>query len=1086
MIKIIRVIFIGFIICFAGHVEGQSVLPAFLRDYNKNWVDSIFNSMTLDEKIGQLLMPRGNYSGKPHEIDTLLKWVETYKIGGLVFFASNPTTQVNITNKIQAVSKIPLIIGQDFEWGVGMRLDSTDRFPYAIALGAIQGHEDLIEEMGTEIARQCKRLGVHINYAPVVDINNNPDNPVINFRSFGSDKDNVASKGLAYMRGMQNEKLFCTAKHFPGHGDTGLDSHFELPVILHDIKRLTDVELFPFQKLISHGLSGVMTAHLEVPALESNKGLASTFSKNVLSKLLKEDLKFQGLVFTDAMDMQGAVKNFPKGEAMVKALLAGNDVLETFLDVPGTVAAIKTAVISGKIPETLLDSKVKKILKAKSWVGLDHYKPVALQNLVEDLNTIASDVLNSRLTEKSITCLKNENHLLPVKDLSLRVAIVSMESDSVSNLSKMILNYTEADYYYIPKNAPDSIWVNIKNELHKYDLIIASVHLIDIRASKKYGLTASNIAIISELALNPKVVLCLLGNPFILGKIPELAASKTLILGYQQNIYTENAIAQMIFGALVPEGKLPVEINGEFRSGMGLTFTKLDRLSYGVPELAGVNRERLNFGIDSLMNLGLNQKAFPGGVVQIAKDGKVIFTRGYGYHTYEDAANATKGKDQSKEGKYGFIDDAMDNPVSTNFVSKKAVTNSAPKGMVMKQDIYDLASITKVAASTLAVMQLISENKLNLESPLVDYFPTLKNTDKANLLMKNLLTHSAGLKPWIPFWRDAIDTIATMQRSLELNPELERECIVHIKKPGFFGRLFGKKPIKKVMYLESLTANPNLWSKMLKASTRIWKPNIFSDTKKGDFTVQVDQNLFLNRYYRKTIMNQIANSSLDTNKQYVYSDLHFYLYPDIIRSLTGQSFDKYLEQTYRSLGANSICFNPISKFPPARIVPTEFDSLFRKNLIHGFVHDEGAAMMGGISGHAGLFGNANDLTKLLQMFLQKGSYGGSRYVLPEVIDYCTSYQFPEDNNRRGIGFDKKDFNFPIKNAPKLASERSYGHSGFTGTYAWVDPEYNLVYVVLTNRVYPSRDNLKINELNIRTEIGNEIIKCIQEGLNKRN
>lgn len=1063
---------------------GQGVTPPFIIDHNKKWVDSIFRTLTLEEKIGQLLLPRGNYSGKPHDIGMLKKWVTDYKIGGIVFFASNPTTQASITNELQALSRVPLFIGQDFEWGVGMRLDSTDRFPYAATIGAIKGDDHLVEEMGKEVARQCKRIGVHINYAPVVDVNNNPNNPVINFRSFGSDKYQVTAKGLAYMKGMQSQRLFCTAKHFPGHGDTDADSHHALPLINHDKKRLHDIELYPFRQLIDHGLSGIMTAHLNIPALEPQSGLASTFSKNIITNLLKEELGFQGLTFTDAMEMEGAVKNFPKGEAMVQAILAGNDVLETFMDVPQTVEAIKNAIKTKKLSISLLDAKVKKILMAKSWVGLDQYAPISIENLVQDLNTVNSDILNQVMTEKSITCLNNNAALLPVTDFNKTIAVISMESDKPeSDLYQMITNYAKADNFYIAKNATVSYADSIVSFcLQEYDIVVAGIHLIDIRASRKYGLTPENTQIISKLANDPKVILCLFGNPFILAKIPGIKQSKSLIMAYQQNIYAERAAGQIIFGALSPEGRFPLDIDDYFKQGMGTTYPKLDILSYGLPEQVGVDRKGFYSGIDSLVILGIKEKAYPGAVVQVVKDGKVIFSKSYGYHTFEMAEKA-KENSISDGTSYTFIDDAMDNPESLTTTLKPAQSRQNLPGKVRSDDIYDLASVTKISTSTLAVMQLMSEKKFNLDARFGDYYPEFNNTDKGGLIMRDLLTHRAGLKAWIPFWRDAIDTIATMKKSLTLQPELEQLCMVKIKKPGFFKRLFGKKTTREILYIETIRTKPELWAKMLRADTRVWKPNVFMASQSPDFNVRVDKYLYLHKDYKSKIIQQIATSPLNPSQGYVYSDLHYYVYPDMVASMTGIPFERYLDETYKAIGAQSLTYNPLQKFPSNRIVPTEYDSIFRQVLIHGFVHDEGASMMGGISGHAGLFGNANDLTKLMQMYLQKGSYGGKRFFRSEVIDLCTKYQFPELKNRRGIGFDKKDFNPEIKNGPSLASDQSYGHSGFTGTFTWVDPVYNIVYVFLSNRVYPTRNNSKISELGIRSELGNVIIKSILKGYN---
>lgn len=1052
--------------------------PAFLIDYNHKWVDSVFQSLTLDEKIGQLLMPRGNYSGKPHDVATLQSWVKDYKIGGIVFFAGPPTNQVKLTNELQALSKIPLLIGQDFEWGLGMRLDSTDRFPYAVAIGAIQGHSDLIEKMGREVAQQCKRIGVHINYAPVVDVNNNPDNPVINFRSFGADKYNVSEKGLAYMRGMQSEHIICTAKHFPGHGDTDVDSHLDLPLISHDGKRIRDIELYPFNILINNGLSGIMTAHLNIPSLESKGGLASTFSSNIINNLLREEMKFEGLAFTDAMEMKGAIKNFPKGEAMVRALIAGNDVLETFMDVPETVAAIKQAIQNGSLPMEVINLKVKKILKAKSWVGLDKYKATSVHNLLTDVNTHEADHINHEMTEKSITCLKNDMGLLPIINLNQRIAVLNIEGDSLSDFKKMVDKYAKVDYFRLTKNADDHEIDKVMLTLNQYDLVIAAFHLIDIRASKNYGLNASNIKLFTILSQNKNAVICILGNPFILKKVPELEQASTLMMAYQQNKYTESILPQVLFAGLACEGKFPMHINQKFSIGNGITWPSLGRLSYCTPEQVNVNRDFLQDGIDSIIYRGLNEKAFPGCVLQVAKDGKVIVSKAYGFHTYEDAKNALGSVDNLET--YRFIDDAMDNAFGLNTDTNVKIVNPAVKGIVTTDDVYDLASITKISASVLAVMQLMTVGQLKLDDTLGLICPSMRNTNKSSLKMRDLLTHRAGLQAWIPFWKGAVDTITTAEKALSLYPELESRFIITIKKPGFFKRLFGKKPTKTIHYKQSFEAIDNLWDQVLKPETRSWKPNIFSSVADSNFTVPVAKGMFLNKAYYNVILNEIANSLLDTVGKYVYSDLHFYLYPEIIYHLTGMEFNSYLQKTYENIGATSLQFNPWQN-DLAKVVPTEYDSIFRQQLLYGYVHDEGAAMIGGISGHAGLFGNANDLMKIMQMFLQNGKYGNTSFIHSDIINECTSYQFAHEKNRRGIGFDKKDLNPQVFNAPTLSSTDSFGHSGYTGTYTWVDPKYNLVYVFLSNRVYPSRNNTKISTLNIRTAIGDHIIKAILKG-----
>jgi beta-N-acetylhexosaminidase len=1071
-----KLLFIAFILLM-NEVYAQNQQPAFLTDHNKKWVDSIFNALTTDEKIGQLLMPRGNVSGKPHDVEKLIKWVQEYKIGGIVFFAGPPTTQARLTNQLQSISKVPLFIGEDFEWGLAMRMDSTDRFPYQMSLGAIEGNESLIREMGAEIGQQCKRLGVHINYAPVVDVNNNIANPVINFRSFGSDKYSVAKKGMAYMEGLQSAHIIATAKHFPGHGDTDVDSHKDIPLIPHDKERLTTTELYPFQSLINAGISGIMTAHLDVPAFETKPGLAATFSKNIVNDLLRYKMGFKGLTFTDAMDMKGAVKNFPNGEALVKALLAGNDVLETFEDVPVAIEAIKKAIVDGTLPMSIIDEKVRRILMAKSWVGLDQYAPIEINNLVRDLNSKKSDLLNRKFAESFLTLIKNQNNVVPIGDLTSKIAIVSIDANERTTFQKMCSNYTSPDHHLLPINANDSLRNVLFQKLKSYDVVIVGLHLKEVRASSKYSLNESNVKSIELLSNLPNASLCIFGNVMTIPKLNGIDGYKAILACFQNTNYTEEAAAQIMFGGLPSKGKLPLALTDKFTKGLGLT-TQANRLSFGIPEQVNINGNKLKFLVDSIVSLGLRNKAFPGAVVQIIKDGRSIFQKAYGFHTYEDAKAASL-IDNNYEVEYTVSSktDAMDYFGPSIVSDKKTEVHTKIKGKVNTDDLYDLASITKIGASALAGMQLMGNGSFDINKNLGHYVPALLGTNKEKLLLKDLLTHRAGLQAWIPFWRNAIDTLATLKMALKLQPSLEDSFIVKITKPSFIKRIFGKKPVKQILFSESIAANKNLLQFCLNPRSIAWKENTFYQNKKSDTDIKLADNLYMSQQYQSILFKAIADSPVNANHNYLYSDLHYYYYPQIISHLTKKPFTDYLYQTYKAIGANSLTYNPMQKFDLSQIAPTEYDSLFRKDLIHGTVHDEGAIMMGGISGHAGLFGNANDLSKLMYLYLNKGSYGGKSYIEPSVLEQCTAYQYPDEKNRRGLFFDKLDFDKKT-NGPSMASSSSYGHSGFTGTFTWIDPENNLLYVFLSNRVYPTRENKKISELNIRTEVGNAIYRSM--------
>ncbi|WP_461109750.1 glycoside hydrolase family 3 N-terminal domain-containing protein [Spirosoma koreense] len=974
--------------------------PTFLQlNARQNcWVDSVFTNMSPDDRIAQLIMVAGYSNRKPAYEDSLLNLIRTNKLGGVVMFQGGPMRQAQLTNRLQAASPVPLLIAMDAEWGLAMRLDSTVRYPYQMTLGAIQGNDSLLYQMGASVARQARRLGMQVNFAPTVDVNNNPNNPVINFRSFGEDKYAVARKALAYMRGMQDNQLLTSLKHFPGHGDTGTDSHYDLPLISKTRAQLDSLELYPFRELIRAGASGVMVAHLNIPALDTTRNRPSTLSPPIVTNLLKDELGFQGLVFSDAMNMKGLTKYFPSGQADEMGIEAGLDVLEFTEDVPAALAKIKVAVATGHISQASLDARCLKVLRAKAWAGLDQYKPIVLDNLVDDLNQPKDDLLNRKLTEASLTVLKNDRNLLPLQRLdTLRIASVSIESDKITAFQQMASNYTQVDHFNLTSKTPDSTLATLRDSLKNYNLILVDVHLNNIRPTAKYGMQARTAALVSEFVATGKAVVTVFGNAYVLDKLTfpmdtvqstrSIEQARAIVMPYQLTNYTEELAAQLIFGGIGASGKLPVTVNQRFRLGDGLSVQPNGRMKYTIPEEVGIDSRYLAQQVDSLVNVGLTQRAFPGCVVQMARNGKVIFRKAYGNHTYDASLGAE------------------------------------PKP-VQLDDLYDMASVTKVSASTPALMRLVDEGKFNLNGKMADYLPDFKKSNKANLAWRDVLTHQARLKAWIAFWMD--------------------------------------------------TKNPD----------GTWKPKTFKPERSSRYPIEVTDSLYEFRRYPQTIFEQIRDSPLNAKKEYVYSDLSFILYPQIVKRLTGENFEDYLKTTfYRPLGASTLTFKPRRFYSLDRIVPTEYDSLFRKTLIWGRVHDEGGAMLDGLSGHAGLFGTANDLMKVYEMYRQKGSYGGQQFISAKTIAEFTRYQFPELGNRRGLAFDKPSFTY-TGNAPRSATKASFGHSGFTGTFVWVepDPAYNLTYVFLSNRVYPTRNNNKISTLNTRTNIVEALYQATKRGI----
>ena len=982
MIKIYKTIsFIFIFFCFTAYFNTFANLPhlAPKNDSTQNlWADSVFSSLSLDEKIAQLLMIR-TYSNKDQAYyNNVEKTIKKYNIGGLCFFQGNAVQQSKLINQYQEISKTPLFIAMDAEWGLGMRLNSAYSFPYQMTLGAITDN-DLIYETGAEIARQLKLIGVHINFAPVIDINNNPANPVINSRSFGEDKYSVANKGIAYMKGLQDNGIIATAKHFPGHGDTDSDSHRTLPIINHSKERLDSLEIFPFKKLIENGLDAVMVAHLFVPGLDSTLNTPTTLSKPVVTDLLKGELNFKGLVITDALDMKGVTKYYKPGEIELKALIAGNDILLLPQNVDAAISRIKRAVESGEIAEAIIDDKCRKILIYKQKAGLSKYAPIKTDSVYKEINIVNNELISRKIYESAITVVENRNDIMPLRNLdTLKIASLAIGSPQVNSFQHIIGNYCKIEHNNLLKNFTNKKADVLFSKLVENNLVIVSIHNTNNIPNQNFGITTQSIDLIKRLADSTTVILTIFGSPYSLDLIEDAKNFEAIIVGYQDNVISNEIAGQMIMGSIEAKGKLPVSASKTYLAGTGIYTPSIKRLKYTIPEEVGINNSDLK-KIDSIALNSIKEKAIPGCQILIAKDGKVIYQKSFGYHTYK------KG----------------------NFVKNT--------------DLYDLASITKVAATTISVMKLSDEKKLDVDHKLVWYLPYLRNTNKENIIIREMMAHQARLKPWIPFYLNTME-----------DGKLDKD--------------------------------------------------LYSKTLDKHHTVIVANNLYIREDYKYTMFDSITTSKLRKNKKYKYSDLGFYMLKQSIENLTNQPLENYVDENfYKPLGLQTMGFLPKERFKLSVIVPTENDKYFRKQLIHGYVHDPGAAMMGGVSGHAGLFSNANDLAIIMQMLLQGGEYGGIRYINSNTVHQFTKQQFPLNRNRRAIGFDKPEPEDRDSGPTcESASDFSFGHTGFTGTYAWADPEYNLVYIFLSNRIHPTAKNTKLIKMNTRTEIQQVIYDAIQK------
>jgi beta-glucosidase-like glycosyl hydrolase/CubicO group peptidase (beta-lactamase class C family) len=972
MIK--KTVLIALIFC-GTFLNAQSADPLLVKDTlaQQKWVDTLLNNMTIDEKIGQLFMVAA-YSNKDDSHEKFISGlIEKYHIGALIFFQDIPLKQAELTNKYQAQSKIPLLIGIDGEWGLNMRLKDTYRFPWNMTLGAIRDNS-LITAFGVQVGKHCNRLGIHMNFAPVVDVNTNPDNPIIGNRSFGENHINVADKSTAFTLGLQSKNVLASAKHFPGHGDTATDSHHTLPTVDFSKQRLDSVELYPYRKNFEAGLGSVMVAHLSVPALEPNQILPSSLSKNIVTGLLKEEMGFKGLIITDALNMKASADFDSPQEINLAAILAGNDLLDVPLNIPETVQRFKKALETGELTEERLDESVKKILKTKYWAGLNNYKPIKTTNLINDLNAIENELIHRKLVENSITLLKNESLVFPIQNLDKkRIAYVKLGDGYNKPFVEMLKNYANVDV------VSASNLYELITKLKKYNLVIVGYHKSNSNPWKSYKFKDTELVWLQEIARTNTVILDVFASPYSLLQLKTFENINGLLLSYQNSDLSQEISAQMIFGALETKGKLPVAIKNVFSEGHGLMSSSLKRLSYSIPEDVGLNSNKLK-KIDSFANIVIKDKMAPGLQVLVARKGKVVYNKSFGYHTDEN---------------------------------KIAVKND---------DIYDVASMTKILASLPLIMELEEQNVLQLESTLGSLLPKLKGTNKDTLTVKEVLSHYGRLKAWIPFYVNTLDSIT--------------------KKPS---------------------------------------PEYYSSKWSNQFPIEVANGMYLNKSYKDSIFNRIANAEQRLRPGYKYSDLPFFLFKEIIENYYNKDLDELTQNRfYKALGTNNTGYLPLQKFQKDKIVPTEKDDYYRNQLVQGYVHDMGAAMQGGIGGHAGLFSNANDVAKLMQLFLQKGFYGGKRYFKPETIDKFNHRYYENYDVRKGVGFDKPQIKENEKATCGCVSESSFGHSGFTGTYTWADPETEIIYVFLSNRVYPTMNNRGLIRSNVRTDIQQLIQDAIME------
>ncbi|HLP49928.1 MAG TPA: glycoside hydrolase family 3 N-terminal domain-containing protein, partial [Chitinophagales bacterium] len=789
------------------------------------WVDSVYNQLTPEERIGQFFMLAAYTNGPNYNMDSVLSYMKQGKAGGVIFFKGLPEPQAEWTNRINDSSKVQSFIAIDGEWGLAMRLDSTISFPHQIALGAVANNE-LIYEMGREIGRECRRMGININFAPDVDVNNNPNNPVINDRSFGEDKYKVALKGMEYATGMQDEGVLACAKHFPGHGDVSMDSHYDLPVITKSAGAFDSLEFYPFKILFGNAVGSAMVAHLNVPALDPDTGSVASISRKIATGWLRDSLGFDGLVFSDALNMRGVSKFYKPGMVDSMAFMAGCDILVFSEDAGKGIAKIKMAVDSGVVSAGELEARVKKVLAYKYKLGLNKPQHVNLDNLRSDLNNTKGKMLRQQLYEQAITLAANQNNMLPFKDWNFKkVASLSVGNTGASQFQRHINNFAEIDFFNQSQEHSDKSFYSFFDTLSKYDVVIVDIHAMVRAASKNYNITEETRKFVDSLSGRTKVVVCVFGNPYALKNFEYIP---WLLQVYEDNDVTNLAAANALFGAEKISGRLPVTATPTLAAGTGFISDTIYRLKLSSPEEVGLRSEALQ-GMDEIIRKGIAGKAFPGCQLLVVKDGKVIWNKCYGTKIYESEER------------------------------------------VKPAELYDIASITKVAATTIAVMKLYEQKKISLDKTVGDYLHLPKDATIKHLKLRDVLTHQAGLKAFFMFYKATVDS----------------------------------------------TVYSNYYRKVADAQ----------------YPVQVADSLFMRRDYPDTMWSIINHSPVEDHPKYVYSDNDFYILQKIVEKVSGEKLDSFVYKNfYRPMGLTRIGFNPTHRYARERTMPTENDSAFRKQV----------------------------------------------------------------------------------------------------------------------------------------------------------
>lgn len=951
------------------------------------WADSVMDKLTLRQRVGQLFVPRLDVFDNPSGHSALKKMVTAGGVGGFLLGKGTVAGYTSLIKGAQDVAKIPLMVTLDGEWGLAMRLTDAPRFPYNMGLGAISDPQ-LLYDYGREVARECREVGITVNFAPVLDVNSNPANPVIGYRSFGENPERVAALGLAYSRGLEDGGVMAVGKHFPGHGDTSVDSHKALPTVDHTSEQLQSVDLLPFRDFIDGGLGGIMVGHLKVPALDAS-GTPASLSHKVSTDLLKNQMGFEGLVFTDALAMKGAIAK-PGENNCIAALLAGADVLLGSSAPYSDIEAVVSAVKSGEIPEERVNESCRKILMSKYQLGLVKNPAISVVGVTKRVNSPQADIVNERLAKGSITIVKDADGLLPLGNLGKReIAVVSIGAPKANDFSTYCGKYAKVTEYSIGQGGATQSQIA---QISGADIIIIGVFSDSEWAARAFSSLASKNSAIGVLFMNPYKMATQKAG---------IAKVGTFVAAYDDTPALRKAAAEALFGGIDVTGRFPVNVSGVAREGEGVSIEK-SRLGYSAPHSVGFAPD-FEKRIDSVATACLAAGAFPGCQVLVAKNGEVVL-----------------------EKSYGKLERGGLSPVTTN-------------------SLYDIASMTKATATAGGVMVAYDKGLFGLDDKVSRHISGLKGTDKENITVRQLLYHESG-----------------MPATLNMNK-------VMIDEKSYKGELTRRRA--RPPYTVKLPSGAYAHSSARR------RTDILSFSQSDKHNIEMAKGLYIGADTQDTIMNRIYNIPLNASKNYLYSCLNFCLLKEMEENLTGVEHDRWVESViFGPLGAYNTCFRPLDSRDRSEIAATEYDGFLRKQTIRGYVHDELAAFSGGVQGNAGLFSTASDVAKYSQMLLQDGKYGPEQIIKPETVKLFTTSR--GKSGRRALAFDLACGLRSLDNSG--TSPATYGHTGFTGTCFWIDPDEKMIFVFLSNKVNPNRNNNAFSSKNPR----GEMLRVVYSSLNR--